>query len=95
MYRSNNSCFSVEVRIFPQDGMDAYLLLAEDISAQKNMNMRIRELKEKESENYRARNEFTANVTHELRTPVNGIKGHVMELVEDRSRAEKDTRHCP
>lgn len=63
--------------------MDAYLLLAEDISAQKNMNMRIRELKEKESENNRARNEFTANVTHELRTPVNGIKGHVLELVEE------------
>lgn len=83
MYRSNNSCFSVNVRIFPEDGMDAYLLLAEDMSAQKNMNMRIRELKEKESENNRARNEFTANVTHELRTPVNGIKGHVMELAEE------------
>lgn len=83
MYRSNNSCFSVNVRIFPEDGMDAYLLLAEDMSAQKNMNMRIRELKERESENNRARNEFTANVTHELRTPVNGIKGHVLELVEE------------
>lgn len=83
MYRSNNSCFSVNVRIFPEDGIDAYLLLAEDISAQKNMNMRIRELKEKEEENNRARNEFTANVTHELRTPVNGIKGHVLELLEE------------
>ncbi len=83
MYRSNNSCFSVNVRMFPEDGMDAYLLLAEDMSAQKNMNLRIRELKERESENNRARNEFTANVTHELRTPVNGIKGHVLELVEE------------
>lgn len=83
MYRSNNSCFSVNARIFPEDGADTYLLLAEDISAQKNMNMRIRELKEKESESNRARNEFTANVTHELRTPVNGIKGHVMELAEE------------
>lgn len=83
MYRSNNSCFSVNVRIFPEDGIDAYLLLAEDISAQKNMNLRIRDLKERESENNRARNEFTANVTHELRTPVNGIKGHVLELVEE------------
>ena len=83
MYRSNNSCFSVNVRIFPEDEIDAYLLLAEDISAQKNMNMRIRELKEKEEENNRARNEFTANVTHELRTPVNGIKGHVLELLEE------------
>jgi len=83
MYRSNNSCFSVNVRIFPEDGADAYLLLAEDISAQKNMNLRIRELKERESENNRVRNEFTANVTHELRTPVNGIKGHVLELMEE------------
>ena len=83
MYRSNNSCFSANVRIFPEDEIDAYLLLAEDISAQKNMNMRIRELKEKEEENNRARNEFTANVTHELRTPVNGIKGHVLELLEE------------
>lgn len=83
MYRSNNSCFSVNVRIFPEDKSDAYLLLAEDISAQKNMNMRIRELKEREDDNNRARNEFTANVTHELRTPVNGIKGHVLELLEE------------
>lgn len=83
MYRSNNSCFSVNVRIFPEERTDAYLLLAEDISAQKNMNMRIRELKEREDDNNRARNEFTANVTHELRTPVNGIKGHVLELLEE------------
>lgn len=89
MYRSNNSCFSVNVRIFPEDGMDAYLLLAEDMSAQKNMNMRIRELKEKESESNRARNEFTANVTHELRTPVNGIKGHVLELLEETTEPDQ------
>ena len=51
MYRSNNSCFSVNVRIQPAEETDVYLLLAEDISAQKNLNMRIRELKEKEGEN--------------------------------------------
>lgn len=83
MYRSNNSCFSVNVRIQPAEETDVYLLLAEDISAQKNLNMRIRELKEKEGENNRVKNQFTANVTHELRTPVNGIKGHVLELLEE------------
>lgn len=94
MYRSNNSCFSVNVRIFPEDRTDAYLLLAEDISAQKNMNMRIRELKEREDDNNRARNEFTANVTHELRTPVNGIKGHVLELLEEiQNPLHKKTLH--
>ena len=83
MYRSNNSCFSVNVRIQPVEESDVYLLLAEDISAQKNLNMRIRELKEKEGENNRVKNQFTANVTHELRTPVNGIKGHALELLEE------------
>lgn len=83
MYRSNNSCFSVNVRIQPAEETDVYLLLAEDISAQKNLNMRIRELKEKEGENNRVKNQFTANVTHELRTPVNGIKGHALELLEE------------
>ncbi len=30
----------------------------------------------------KARDAFVANVTHELRTPVNGIKGHAEILME-------------
>ena len=30
----------------------------------------------------KVQNEFTANVTHELRTPVNGILGHVHNLLD-------------
>lgn len=82
MYRKNSSCFSVKVRIFPTEEVGIYILMAEDITSQKEMNMRIRELKEDEENNRKARNEFTANVTHELRTPVNGIKGHVMALLD-------------
>ena len=33
-------------------------------------------------ETIKVRNEFVANVTHELRTPVNGIRGHVTNLLE-------------
>lgn len=81
MYRKNSSCFPVSVKFFTaQDGTD--YLLAEDISPRKSMDVRIRQLKEEEETNRRVRNEFTANVTHELRTPVNGIKGHVMTLLE-------------
>ncbi len=81
IYRKKGSCFPVALRFFTlEDGTDC--LLAEDITWQKNMDVRIRQVREEEEENQRVRNEFTANVTHELRTPVNGIKGHVLNLLE-------------
>ncbi len=81
MYRKNSSCLPVHLRFFPtEEGYD--FLLAEDISPRKSMDVRIRQLKEEEEKNRRTRNEFTANVTHELRTPVNGIKGHVLNLLD-------------
>lgn len=81
MYRKNSSCFPAVVRFFDVSGRNGYLL-AEDITAQKNVDMRIRQIQEEEENNRKMRDEFTANVTHELRTPVNGIKGHVMALME-------------
>ena len=39
-------------------------------------------MKEEMEETIKVRNEFVANVTHELRTPVNGIRGHVTNLLE-------------
>lgn len=81
MYRKNSSCFPVAVRFFTSGDGISYLL-AEDITWRKNMDVRIRQLKEEEETNRQVRNEFTANVTHELRTPVNGIKGHVLTLLD-------------
>lgn len=81
MYKKKSSCFPVSVRILPiRDGY--YCLIAEDISFRKDMDVRIRRLNEDEKTNRQQRDEFTANVTHELRTPVNGIRGHVMSLLE-------------
>lgn len=82
LYRRNSSCFSANVKVFQGEEEDTFVLLAEDLTERKEMNQRIRKLKEDETQNLRARNEFTANVTHELRTPVNGIKGHVLTLVD-------------
>lgn len=80
MYRKNSSCFPVSFHCFSVgDGIDC--LLAEDVTWRNNMDVRLRTLKEDEEINRKERNEFTANVTHELRTPVNGIKGHVLSLL--------------
>ncbi|MCI8428518.1 MAG: PAS domain-containing protein [Lachnospira sp.] len=81
VYRKNSTCFPISLRFFPVIN-GCYCLLAEDITWRKNMDMRVRQLKEEEKMNKQVRNEFTANVTHELRTPVNGIRGHVTTLLE-------------
>lgn len=81
MYRKNSACFPVALRFFDMEDGNC-CLLAEDITLRKNMDVRVRQLKEEEEENKRQRNEFTANVTHELRTPVNGIKGHATTLLD-------------
>lgn len=89
MYRKNSSCFPVNIHIISSGEAGIYVLMAEDISRQKDMNARIRKLKEDEQENHKARNEFTANVTHELRTPVNGIRGHVTTLLDQIQNEEQ------
>lgn len=89
LYRKNSSCFPAGVCVLPGDGEGTYILLAEDLTERKEMNQRIRKLKEDETQNLKARNEFTANVTHELRTPINGIKGHILTLVDQVEDAEQ------
>lgn len=89
MYRKNSSCFLANIRCFYTETGGIYYLLAEDITGQKDTDTRIRQLKEEGENNRRIRNEFTANITHELRTPVNGIKGHVtalMDTIEDQEQ---------
>ncbi len=81
LYRKNSSCFYANIRCFTKEE-GVYYLLAEDITAQLDINTRIRQLKEAQEIDNKARTEFTANVTHELRTPVNGIKGHIQALKE-------------
>lgn len=89
MYRKNSSCFPVNARVLPTAQAGVCVLLAEDVTVLRDMKLRMRELKEEGQENLRRRNEFTANVTHELRTPVNGIKGHVSTLLNEVQDAQQ------
>lgn len=90
-YRKNGSCFPVRVRAFPGNEEGIRILLAEDISDRKSMDLRSRKIRQDEEENIRVRNDFVSNVTHELRTPVNGIRGHATTLLDGVDGEQKKT----
>lgn len=99
IYRKNSTCFSVKMKITYDQGSDLYYMSAVDytevLTAQKETDY----VNEKIREAMKMKDEFTANVTHELRTPVNGIKGHTQylmmtELTKDQSKELKIINEC-
>lgn len=82
-YRKNLTCFPVEARILEssiQPGM--YICMANDILEKEFLGREIEQVRQEAQEAMKVKSEFVANVTHELRTPVNGVLGNVKELLE-------------
>lgn len=83
-YRKNQTCFSVDLKVLLEEqgegfsGMCIAVNTAEKQGAIKDM----MKSKEKVEDATKIRNEFVSNVTHELRTPVNGILGISKNLME-------------
>lgn len=83
-YRKNQTCFDVDLKIIEEEqdgdffGMCLALNTATKVGAIKDMV----KAKEKVEDATKVRNEFVSNVTHELRTPVNGILGISKNLME-------------
>ncbi len=80
MYRKNKTCFPVRMVTAREEGCN--LLFAINIAKRIETERKLVRMKEEMEETIKVRNEFVANVTHELRTPVNGIRGHVTNLLE-------------
>lgn len=81
-YRKNGTCFHVALHIVGDAEKERDMLFALNIESGKEMEHEMMRVKEQAQQAMAVRNEFVANVTHELRTPVNGIKGHVDNLKE-------------
>lgn len=81
-YRKNLTCFPVEAKLVSsKDSSGMYICMANDILEKEFLNKEIGQVRSEADEALKVKSEFVANVTHELRTPVNGILGNVKELL--------------
>lgn len=87
-YRKNRTCFPISVR-FTVEPHGGYLAMGYDASQKMFLTKKIEQVQQEAEAALKVKSEFVANVTHELRTPVNGILGNTRELVEREDDREK------
>lgn len=82
-YRKNSTCFPVEAKIIlSENAPDSYICMANDTLEKEYLSREIEHVQQEAQQAMKVKSEFVANVTHELRTPVNGVLGNVKELLE-------------
>lgn len=83
-YRKNRTCFPARVKIscFRNGIRPVYICMAENVSTENFLEKQANRAGQKAEEAQKVKTEFVANVTHELRTPVNGILGNTRELID-------------
>ncbi len=86
-YRLNKTCFPVDAK-FSRIDNSKLICIARDITNRKFLEKRIKQVEEDAEVAMKVKSEFVANVTHELRTPVNGILGNTKELISRIEDAE-------
>lgn len=81
-YRKNKTCFAVNVRLckVEAEGAELNACMAMDTTIQNYLEHRAHMADEQMENAEQMKTQFVATVTHELRTPVNGILGNVRSL---------------
>lgn len=88
-YRKNDTCFPVKIKLeVLKLDKSVYFIQVINLLEQTNMKNKLEKAEIEAKEAFSKQSRFVANVTHELRTPVNGIKGHVAFLMEQGGLSE-------
>ena len=90
-YRKNETCFSVKlyVVLLPEAAGCYGVCVGRDIAEQKKNKRELSSAQSVVEVAQKERDEMVANVTHELRTPVNGIKGLTTNLLDTELTGEQ------
>ena len=91
VYRMNRTCFAVEAKFSDLNKDFLYICILKDVSNRNYLEKRVKQVEQDAEDALKVKSEFVANVTHELRTPVNGLLGNTRELI-DRIEDEKCQR---
>lgn len=87
-YRKNMTCFPVDFR-YARINEREYVCMAMNIADIRQLESENAKVKEEAQVALNVKSEFVANVTHELRTPVNGLLGNTLELKSIETDAKK------
>ena len=88
IYRYNRTCFPVWMRLLDTGNAD-YICIAHDRTKEIYLTRKVDQVGEEAKAAAKVKSEFVANITHELRTPVNGILGNIMSLREIEEDSKK------
>ncbi|MCD7709562.1 MAG: ATP-binding protein [Clostridiales bacterium] len=84
VYRKNRTCFYAKMwYLHAALAEREYICLMTDVSNEVYLEQKIVQVQQEAEEAAKVKSEFVANVTHELRTPVNGILGNTRILLEE------------
>ena len=89
-YRRNQTCFPIKARFMKIQGDPVQILcMGSNLSDQQMLAKKAKQADQEAERVEKIKTEFVANVTHELRTPVNGILGNTLELLEEETDAKR------
>lgn len=90
VYRKNKTCFRAVVKAIQiQNNQIPYVIMITNIADKYSLEKKIEQVKTEAESASKIKSEFVANVTHELRTPVNGILGNTRILLEKEQGPEE------
>ncbi|MGN0140834.1 MAG: ATP-binding protein [Roseburia sp.] len=89
-YRKNRTCFPIRAKLLKGKGDPVvYYCLAVDDTDRSFYEKKAEQAEQEAGEASKVKSEFVANITHELRTPVNGLLANTRELLSRETDKDK------